>query len=181
MLIEWNDQWLIGEKRIDDEHRETVWLINRLYSAAEGKESKETISKIMASLLDLTHDHFAYEDRLMFAMRYPGAAEHRKKHQSLLDEIRSLTDDIADDKASLGNFNALNPWFIRHVLEDDGPLAGFLQSKPPASEEKQDPLGDIKERLRHSKASPKSVPSWADIEWLVTEVERLRSGGSPGL
>ena len=139
----------------------------------------------MASLLDLTRDHFAYEDRLMFATQYPRAADHRKQHQNLLEHIKSLAADIDDDKAGLGSFNALNSWFILHVTEDDVPLGRFIQPKQSSADPKnivgdgrQDRFEDIKERLQRSKTAPKSAPSWADIQWLVTEVDRLRSDGA---
>ena len=182
MLIDWSDQWLVGEKRIDAEHQETVWLINRLHSAVEGQESPETVSKITASLVDLTEEHFGYEDRLMFAANYPKAADHRKQHQYLLKSIKSLAEDFADSKTHAGSVNALNSWFILHTSEDDASLGSFLSSRnqhsdirKPEKKPHTDRLIDIKERLARSGIPQSPSPMWSDIEWLVGEVERLRS------
>ena len=182
MLIDWSDQWEVGEKRIDAEHQETVWLINRLHNAVEGNEASEIVLKIMASLVDLTEEHFAYEDRLMFSVKYPKSSGHRKQHQYLLKSLKSLREDVIASEVHIGSINALNSWFILHTSEEDLPLGRFLQSTQP-SEAAQEPenkvsidrLADIKDRLLHSNTPKFSPPTWSDIEWLVAEIDRMRS------
>ena len=182
MLIEWTDEWLVGEERIDSEHRETVWLINRLYTAAECSENIYTLTKIMISLVEITKEHFSYEERLMFAMHYPTASEHRRQHQYLLSTINVLGDTISENNTDLGSINALNSWFVLHTTIEDASLGKFLKFSNSGTDNAEDlkspgkgRLNAIRERLKKADRTQAPPNVWDDIEWLISEIDRLKA------
>ncbi len=128
MLIEWREDWLLGEDRIDAEHLEMIGIINRLHGAVEHGEGREAVIAILRSLLGRTHGHFAYEESLMAATGYPGAAVHRDQHQKLLGVVNILVHnlELVDDESVLGTIGFFDDWFVIHVETDDSALGRFL-------------------------------------------------------
>ena len=122
----------------------------------------------------------------MFALNYPAASEHRRQHQYLFSVINTLGDNISENKTDLGSINALNSWFILHATIEDLNLGKFIKSKQPSPESAEeeiisgiDKLDEIRARLKKADRTRLSYNVWPDIEWLIAEVDQLRTIRDP--
>jgi hemerythrin len=71
----------------------------------------------------------------MHARSYPELADHKRDHESLLDEIREIMDECEQqlpyDRGALSE--KLNAWFETHFRTHDARLHKFLESGRPAA------------------------------------------------
>ena len=68
--------------------------------------------------------HFALEEKMMRETHYPHLNEHKEDHETLLDDLRDIMDEVEVD----GTFdeqqlaNDLNRWFSDHFSTHDAKL-----------------------------------------------------------
>lgn len=123
-LIEWKDEFVIGEEGVDYEHQELIKSINSIYRLVEEGGSREQIISRLGDIYGSISAHFALEERVMQKHHYANYSEHGEDHEKLLDQICEITDEVERggefDKA---RFNAtLNDWFLIHFNTHDAKL-----------------------------------------------------------
>ena len=62
-LIEWNDEYSVKVKEIDQQHMKLVNLINELHLAMKEARGREVVGKILTDLISYTKFHFSTEER----------------------------------------------------------------------------------------------------------------------
>lgn len=129
--MEWNDRLATRHPGMARDHRKAVDLINRLGEAMAAGKGRFDYCAILDEIVRHTQSHFAMEERLMAAHRYPGALEHGAEHASLLKKLlghkRGVEEGNADMTASLEPFLAF--WWTHHILESDVGMAEFITAQ----------------------------------------------------
>jgi len=128
-LINWKDEFEIGIASVDFEHREMISMINNLHASLAATPSREAVASVLGEIFARISAHFALEENEMRAMGFPHYAEHKAAHETLLDEIRDIMDDIEADDAGtyvhdLGE--RMERWFTMHFSTLDAILHHFL-------------------------------------------------------
>jgi hemerythrin len=72
---------------MDDQHGILMDAMNELRLAVAHGSGRELLSESLDRLIEFTRMHFASEERLMEQSGFPGTAEHRTEHQSLLAQM----------------------------------------------------------------------------------------------
>lgn len=127
-LIEWNPRFEIGVESIDRDHRRLIELINRLHASMCTGATPENVAAGLDSIHARIAAHFALEEKLMIAAGFPGFAEHKLDHDTLLEEIVEIRDSVVSD----GDYSAqelthsLDRWFSDHVRTFGAKLHGEL-------------------------------------------------------
>ena len=125
-LLEWRDEFRIGIPEVDQEHRELIASINAL--EADAGTTPEAVAGFLGELHARIAAHFALEEKVMRARRYPKYREHKDDHERLLDEIREIMDTYESvqnyDQAMLSS--TLRLWFGRHFRTLDAELHAAL-------------------------------------------------------
>lgn len=123
-LIKWKDEFSVGIEEVDHEHRELIELINGLHDVMQLGADQVQVVDLLGEIYAQIAAHFALEEKMMRETRYPGYAEHKEDHETLLDDLRDIMDEVEDD----GRFDAvqlsndLNRWFGDHFSEFDARL-----------------------------------------------------------
>lgn len=120
-LIEWDEKFSVGVAAVDHEHRELIALVNEAHERlVRPGAAEDLLGEIHARIAA----HFALEERLMQEQRYDGYAEHKADHERLLDEIRDIMDDYADNRVYDEQRFArrLAEWFSVHFQTHDARL-----------------------------------------------------------
>jgi len=65
VFFKWSPDYSVNIKTIDDQHRELVNILNRLFVAVSKREGDKVIAGILDALMSYTQTHFALEERLM--------------------------------------------------------------------------------------------------------------------
>ncbi|HEX8817596.1 MAG TPA: bacteriohemerythrin [Terriglobales bacterium] len=131
-LIAWNDRLSVGIASIDKEHQKLVGLVNDFYDAMQAGKGKETLSKVLAELIDYTKTHFANEEQLFAKTGYPDAAEHKKAHDDLTRQVVEIQEKYAKGATtalSVDTLNFLKSWLLTHIQGSDKKYAPHLTGK----------------------------------------------------
>ena len=124
--IKWENKYKTGYKRIDDQHKELVNIINDLYSigiesSLESEEVKKSFSDILKRAIDYATYHFSYEEKIMSAIDYSAAKDHITRHRAfsvkVVDEVNMYENG---DHIVIEDFiTFLRDWLINHIMVED--------------------------------------------------------------
>lgn len=120
-----------GNKQIDNEHRELLKRINRLFDACRIGKGQEEIWPSLKFLLDYVIIHFRHEEALQQSVNYPGYPEHHAFHEEYAEKLRKLAESIPPYGVTDADLKALSHHFgilLRHVRVDDKKLSAYIQS-----------------------------------------------------
>ncbi len=127
-LIHWNDSYAVRHPEMDAQHQRLVELLNEFNVAWGEPAPPAKLLALFDQLVRHTLEHFRFEDELMQDAGYPATLQHRTEHESLLAQIRSKRDAIADGAALMSGELLLymKQWFLIHLQDSDRELAEFL-------------------------------------------------------
>ena len=123
-LIKWRDEFSVGIEEVDHEHREMIELINGLHDVMQLGADQVQVVDLLGEIYAQIASHFALEEKMMRETHYPDYAIHKEDHETLLDDLRDIMDDVEDDGTfdALQLSNDLNRWFSDHFAEFDAKL-----------------------------------------------------------
>lgn len=125
----WNKGYNSGETVIDRQHRALFEKANILISTFFSNASKMDVEKQVSSLIELTRDHFLYEENLLKTRGYPELSEHKKEHDELLAAAESLSGCFHNEEA---DFNDVLKYITQnlvslHIIRSDTQFFPWLQ------------------------------------------------------
>jgi len=123
-LLQWKDEFKVGIAEVDHEHQELIGLINELHGVIRATGDLDEILDTLGEIYAQISAHFALEEKMMRKTRYPAYAAHKEDHETLLDDLRDIMDDVEDegvlDETQLSV--DLNRWFSDHFQTHDAKL-----------------------------------------------------------
>ena len=124
VLIEWREEFSVGNDSIDLEHEHMIEQINELYEQLSGPLDALAIEAMLGDIQADISAHFALEELLMREAGYAEYEDHKNDHEDLLDQIHDLMFSFADDPDSGRELlmNKLSDWFGRHFASFDARL-----------------------------------------------------------
>ncbi len=90
MFVKWKDDLSVGIDWIDRQHQELFKRINSFLEGMQKGKGKEELEELMDFLANYVQEHFQTEERYMQKYNYPGLSEHKKQHQSFIQEVENL-------------------------------------------------------------------------------------------
>lgn len=132
--IVWNEVYLMGIEKIDEEHRVFVDTINKANYLLTQECSIKNLQGITKDLSDYANFHFETEEGLMQTYKYSSHApedfkKHIEEHREFSAKIESLRDEINKgqciDRSEIINFAC--QWLVDHIHNTDNKLADFLK------------------------------------------------------
>lgn len=129
-LLVWNDQYSVHIPEIDEQHKTLFALINDLYDHIMQGRGEETVEATLKELLDYTHTHFEFEEKLMFAHHYPGFDLHCAEHTELIRAIAELNKKRGKGPVGDELMTFLFDWLTHHILEEDMKYAACVNQTP---------------------------------------------------
>jgi len=120
-LLTWNDSYSVGVKTIDKQHSGLFGMVNELHADMMKGQAQSVVGPLLDKLAKYTVQHFAHEERMMDAAKFPGLATHRAHHSDL---TRQVGDFMARYKRGDGTLNIqllrfLSDWLTRHIQHED--------------------------------------------------------------
>ncbi len=115
----WRQEYEIGIKAIDAQHRRLVNMINLLYKTARGGGG-QVVNEVLSDLVDYVGTHFGYEERLMQASGYPEYERHKASHERLAAHAMQHVERFRRGTGSLDELLAfLVEWLNGHIVGED--------------------------------------------------------------
>lgn len=124
VLVPWRDDYRVGAKSVDDEHKALVDRINWLYNQLMLEEDPKAIPAFFAGLINAISEHFVREERYMREHGYDLLPEHREEYERLLDDIRTLVTefDRSEEEGRGDLATRLDGWLSDHFDTHDARL-----------------------------------------------------------
>jgi len=112
--IKWNDNYKIGIKSIDKQHKHFVGLLNTLYEYIESRHT-EKIPEIIDELTSYAEQHFKLEEEYFKKYNYEGADIHTAAHNELRAKIKEFHDKHEDPKTlAFDLLYFMEKWLLVH-------------------------------------------------------------------
>lgn len=118
----------MGVPSLDGDHRCLVRII-ALLEEATSAETSRMIGIVLDTLLVYGRFHFAREERLMAACRFPAFDFHKSEHAGFTRDIADLGDQhrYASDPRVLRHLHGyLTDWLMHHILIQDMAYKPFI-------------------------------------------------------
>jgi len=129
----WNDGMSVGVRKVDDQHKRMVVMINELHMAMRGGKGRKELEHLFKELADYTVTHFRTEEELMLTYGYPvGDYEfHKQEHDKLTEQVKELRSKAEEGKLAITIevMNFLRDWLVNHILDTDKKMGPFFAAK----------------------------------------------------
>ncbi|MGE5758095.1 MAG: bacteriohemerythrin [Sideroxydans sp.] len=123
--MKFDDHLAGGVEEIDEQHRNLVYLVNRLNDALMHDEPAAAIMSKFDDLLVATTHHFDTESRYMTNYRYPEQRVHELEHAQLVGEALNLKAQFTQGRELLA-MQSIKDWLLNHIAYSDKKLAAYL-------------------------------------------------------
>lgn len=127
-IIKWKEEYSVGVRIIDKEHKQLISMINRAYDSVENMEEEKVLIELVEDMRKYAMTHFATEEKLMALYKYPHKDEHKQHHNDFMikaassDNMLSSGDSINPIKV----FKYLSDWLRHHIFDTDKKFGTFL-------------------------------------------------------
>jgi len=130
-LINWSDALSVNIKKIDDQHKRLIELVNTLHDSMKAGKGNAAIGPILSDLLKYASFHFATEEKYFQEYAYPEYLQHKKQHDELTQKTKMLNASHREGKLSITIevMNFLKDWLSNHILVSDKKYSTFLCNK----------------------------------------------------
>jgi hemerythrin len=130
-FLQWKAEYSIGIDKIDNQHKELMELIKNLLKICmvDSKTKFESFNKLASVAMEKFRDHFASEEALMLETNYPKYAEHKKRHDKLLEDVKEMMKKIPDKSHDSKLMNVvifMREWFVETVHGTDKEMGIYL-------------------------------------------------------
>ena len=129
--IIWSDEMFsVGIRKIDDQHKQLINLINILDSQRNKNEPWFT-EKVLGTLVDYTKNHFSDEEKLLKKIQFPAFENHHQRHQEFIESVEKFrtsftakgpTPETIDELSSF-----LSDWLKHHIMVEDKAYCFYLE------------------------------------------------------
>jgi len=120
---------MIGIKRVDDQHKVLVKMINDLHKAMKTRQGQPVMEKIMAELVDYTVMHFGMEEKLFAQYGYEEETQHKAVHKKLVSQVVDYQKKLAtgDPIIAINLMTFLKTWLTDHIKGTDTKYVPFMK------------------------------------------------------
>jgi len=128
--IKWDDNYLLGNEQVDNQHRKLFELVNSLVESCDSETAMDELRSTLNFLLRYTVQHFEDEEALQIRSNFPEYEQHKKMHEDFKVTVRDLVQRFIESNSSdllLHDVKKiLVKWLINHILEEDKKIGRHL-------------------------------------------------------
>ncbi len=127
----WKDEYSVGVKSLDDDHRKLLNLINNLQTAVHYQTGENFEKDALLEVVAYTKYHFDREEKMMEEAGYPDLEAHKKAHRSMIEKTETFMQEY-DKKGhavieEVAQF--LRNWLVGHINGTDQEYSPLLKEK----------------------------------------------------
>jgi len=124
MSLVWKDEYSVGVKELDEQHKKFVGILGKLFEALNqesGEVKKEIVFNIFGELAEYADIHFATEERYFDEFKYEEAEQHKKEHRIFEEKVGQLKSQYLNNELSttFDLVDFLEDWLLDHLSTMD--------------------------------------------------------------
>ena len=129
--INWSEKYAVGIESIDHQHKNLFNAVRVIEEAMTRTAGAAETIVLLEKLTSAAGEHFAHEEALMRAAKYPGIVLHEANHQRLMQKIDAFVARHKRIGAPLDQhaLSFLRDWLVYHVENDDLRLGDWLRGR----------------------------------------------------
>jgi len=131
MAFTWSSSFEIGDKLIDNQHKELVNVTNELLKACSQGQGQKKLVETVKFLADYAVKHFNDEEKLQQSIKYPGYPEHKRLHDgfktTVTDALRQLETHGANVMLVTKITTLVGNWLIGHMKNEDSKIGVHMR------------------------------------------------------
>jgi len=130
-MIEWDESYSVGVKRIDIQHKKMLGMIGDLEDSVNLGTSSKLLGNTIKFLVDYIRYHFADEEELMERFNYSELDFQRERHHEFIQKVTSVLQDLKAGKGVdvLHVMQYLIDWNVDHILKNDTKIGLEMREK----------------------------------------------------
>jgi hemerythrin len=134
-IMTWDSSLDIGVDKMNDDHKEILDCMNRIYDAHRAGQTGTVITMLVSQLGQICARHFAIEERYMKSIGFPGFEDHKTLHNKLLAKFSEHAAVIrgAGGVCNDAFFGFLKFWLASHIKGIDIQYARHAKAVAKAS------------------------------------------------
>lgn len=128
VFFKWSPDYSVNIKTIDNQHKELVNILNRLFIAVSRREGNKVIAAILDALISYTQTHFSLEEGLMRQAKYKDLDTHMAEHKKLIDKLDQLCKKylVEEQPIYFEMLSFLKTWLKEHIQGVDKKYSAAL-------------------------------------------------------
>jgi hemerythrin len=129
--ITWSDQFSVGVKEMDDQHRKIIRIFNTLVDNAKANARSEKVSEVLSEMVEYASEHFKSEEQMLSDNAHPDLQQQKAEHREFRQQAGEfcLLASQGDVKVTHDLCNYLHDWWTNHILIEDKKYAASLGEK----------------------------------------------------
>jgi hemerythrin len=119
--IDWQDDFSVNVREIDDQHKVLIAMINALHEAMLANTARDLQRQTVNRMAEYAVKHFALEEKYMTQSAYAGYQKHKQEHDQFTTKTLELQArmDKRGFVLTLEILNFLRDWLRDHILKVD--------------------------------------------------------------
>ncbi len=116
--LAWKEEYSVGVKEIDDQHKQLFKIINDLIRVINATPSEKAVSDIVNKLIAYKAVHFGTEEKYFHQFNFEGTAEHEAAHAMFNKRVSVIQTEHKEDVIAFAFalVDFLEDWLIGHLL-----------------------------------------------------------------
>lgn len=125
MLKKWKDEYLVGVKEIDEQHKKLFQIANDAYELLKSDfyvDKYDKIVSILEKLKEYTVFHFSAEENYMESIGYKRLFTQKMAHSKFIEKVNKINFNEIDqnqDEYILSILEFVVDWIDGHILAAD--------------------------------------------------------------
>ena len=129
--IIWGEDFSVGVRVLDEQHKQIVTLVNTLIEMSDAKIGSEIISDTLTKMTLYAINHFSKEEEYMFEYNYPEYSVQKKQHSEFKRKTVDFCMETMAHKETVPAeiFMYLKSWWTNHILKEDMKYKKFFNER----------------------------------------------------
>ncbi len=117
----------INFKLIDNQHKDFINLINKLYNSSIHKNYNDA-NNLLNQIVNFLNYHFSTEEKLMIETKYEGYYSHKLEHDRYLKKLKEMQKNYFKGNIipDLDFFEGIKNWFANHLEMNDKKMGNYF-------------------------------------------------------
>lgn len=124
--MEWKDDYALGIKEIDAQHKELVRLFASVAGSIDGALPWSEIHYQLVELKTFASFHFEFEEALMRLFGYAEQSGHADTHKQFFDKLHVIEQSTIRDEVKLEMVRFAFDWLFGHIGTADKAYAKHI-------------------------------------------------------